>query len=76
MNPAWGPYGIMHAWANVDQVSGLLIPWADPGPARAGPSWESTGLAIAQTNPIVPRVARTNPAWDQAGLAIWVRINI
>ncbi len=48
-----------------------LIPWADPGPARAGPGWELTGLALAQTNPIVPRVARTNPAWDQSGLAIW-----
>ncbi len=50
----------------------LLIPWADPGPDRAGPGWELTGLALARTNPIVPRVARTNPAWDQSGLAIWV----
>ena len=49
----------------------LLIPWDDPGPARAGPGWESSGLALARTNPTVPRVARTNPAWDQRGLAIW-----
>ena len=48
-----------------------LIPWADPGPAQAGPSWESTGLALARTNPMVPRVAQPNPAWDQTGLAIW-----
>ena len=48
-----------------------LIPWADPGLARAGPGWESTGLALARTNYIVPRVAQTNPTWDQSGLAIW-----
>ena len=44
------------------------------GQARAGPLRESTGLALARTNPMVPMVARTNPAWDQAGLAIWVTI--
>ncbi len=42
---------------------------AQTGPARARPSWESTGLALARTNPVVPRVARTNPALDQSGLA-------
>ena len=41
------------------------------GTARPGPGWETTGLALARTNPMVPMVARTNPAWDQAGLAIW-----
>ncbi len=35
------------------------------------PGRESIGLALAHTNPIVPRVARTNPVWDQTGLAIW-----
>ncbi len=50
----------------------LLVLWADPGPARAGPGWESTGLALARTNPIVPRVAWTNPAWDQSRLAAWL----
>ena len=56
----------------------MLIPWADPGLARVGPAWESPGLALAQTNPRVPRVARTNPAWpwDQAGLAIWDRTGV
>ncbi len=41
------------------------------GQARTGPVRESTGLALARTNPMVPMVARTNPAWDQSGLAIW-----
>ncbi len=46
--------------------------WCDQGlcmgKARPEPVWESTGLALARTNPMV---ARTNPAWVQSGLAIW-----
>ncbi len=42
----------------------LLIPSADPGPAQVMPGWELTGLALAQTNPIVPRVARL-AIWDE-----------
>ncbi len=43
------------------------------GKALPGPVRDLTGIALARTIPIVPRVARTNPAWDQTGLAIWVR---
>ncbi len=67
-NPTWGPHGPVRDIPAGPQAG---FGRADPGPARAGPSWESTGLALAQTNPTVPRVARTNPAWDQSGLAIW-----
>ncbi len=49
----------------------VIMPLADPGPARAGPGLESTEPAFARKNSIVPRVARTNSAWDQARLAIW-----
>ncbi len=35
------------------------------------PCLDSTGLALARTNPIVPRVAWMNPAWNQSGLVIW-----
>ncbi len=64
LEPVWIPPG-----ACIRDMHG---PWADSGPAWLGPGQESTGLALARTNPMVPVVARMNPAWDQSGLAIWV----
>ncbi len=55
-----------HEIRRICSYHGLIL--GQPG---AGPGWESTGLALTQTNPAVPRVARTNPVWDQTGLAVW-----